>query len=426
MKRKYLLLEPTVETQGGNQVDNSGTRVESPHTVVPPADGGTTVADLKKQQAASGQPRQSRPPTEAEKSVEFKLEPGDPGFVDGFNENVTEQIPGVEKKEPVVPKEKQAPKEEKKPIVEDGPLAPVRKVTETPKTETPVKKVAASDGGPLAPVGKGSARDYAGFDEAEKKVFAAMSHEAFNYVAPLLKERKELLKTKDTVYLQHPEAFRLDPRYKALEDDATFFNKEAQHWQQQLLNIRAGKQWQPVTAWKKDGSPVLGEVREATPQDEEQVRMNMNHCFSLVNQSQAQLQSAAQQYSQAVQEDSNTINSIRAREFAWVADPKVLDDEVVLRSGHTQSVKQIREEIKGLLPSYHQGNILADLVADLYVGNQILHQKLREASNTVHATETRVAEVLRAEPSSDQRPASNGAEKVIGGVKMFSLDGSPV
>ena len=35
--------------------------------------------------------------------------------------------------------------------------------------------------------------------------------------------------------------------------------KANSYWQQQIVNIKAGKEWTPITAWDKDGKPILGQ-----------------------------------------------------------------------------------------------------------------------------------------------------------------------
>lgn len=399
--------------------------------------GGTTTAQPKPVQTPTQKPIGPREPTPEEKSITFEIKPGDIGFVDDFNENNVIQLPkqnvdrsevlkdttGLEaqrkavanKDEEKKPEETQQ-KEEKKEVEAVKPVVPASKE----KKESAPKKPAVE---PVVPVGKTQARDYTGFDEKEKKIFGAMSNEAFAYVAPLLKEQKELAKAKNAIYLQNPEAYRLDPAYKKLEEDTFYFNNEVKFWQQQLLNAKSGQPWQSITGYDKNGRVTLSEPKDPTPADEEQLRLYLQETYNAVSRAEQQKQQYAGQYQQIIQNDNQQIDAIRAQQFGWVADPKLLDGEVVFDDGRTETVKQIRDGIINLLPAYHHNNPVTQVAADLYVALQITRQQLREAQQNKHLAEVKTEEVLRAEPSSELKPAAEGNSKAIGGVKEFSLQG---
>lgn len=407
---RRLLLNPTVEVQG------NAPNVDAPKTVAP---------------ATSQKPLAPREPTAEEKAITFELKPGDLGFVDDFNDNKTVQLEKSVSKEKALEDttsleaqretaSKAVALEKEEPAKEEKTVEPIKPVVPAAKKEAaPVKKAQE----PVVPVGKTQSRDYTGFDDREKKIFGAMSNEAFAYVAPLLREQKELAKSKGTVYLQNPDAYRLDPSYRKLEEDSFYFNNEVKFWQQQLLNAKAGKPWQSITGYDKQGRLVLSEPKEPTPADEEQLRLYVQETYNAVNRVEQQKQQMASQYQQIVQRDTQDINNVRAQQFGWVADPKLLDGEVVFDDGSVATVKDIREKIVSMFPAYHHNNPVTQVAADLYVALQITRQQLREAKEHKHMAEVKTEEVLRAEPSSELKPASDGNGKAVGGIKEFSMTG---
>lgn len=399
--------------------------------------GGNVATQPKPVATPTQKPVGPREPTPEEKSMTFEIKPGDMGFVDDFNDNNVIQLPkqNVDKEKVledttgIEAQRKAAAEGEKKeeevvtpPEKKEEPSAAVKPVVKPKeeKKETALKKQGVE---PVVPVGKTQARDYTGFDEKEKKIFGAMSNEAFAYVAPLLKEQKELAKAKNAIYLQNPEAYRLDPDYKKLEEDTFYFNNEVKFWQQQLLNAKSGQPWQAITGYDKNGRVILSEPKEPTPADEEQLRLYLQETYNAVNRAEQQKQQYASKYQQIVQHDNQQIEAIRAQQFGWVADPKLLEGEVVFDDGRTETVKQIRDGIVGLFPAYHHNNLVTQVAADLYVALQITRQQLREAKQHKHLAEVKTEEVLRAEPSSELKPAAEGNAKAIGGVKEFSLQG---
>lgn len=396
--------------------------------------GGGGAAQPKPVQTPTQKPTSPREPTTEEKAVTFELKPGDIGFIDDFNDNNIVQLPkqNVDKDKVLADTTSleaqrksaatESEKTEEKTEEPSTAIKPVVKQKEE-KKESASKKPAVE---PIVPIGKTQARDYTGFDEKEKKIFGAMSNEAFAYVAPLLKEQKELAKAKNSLYLQNPEAFRLDPVYRRLEEDSFYFNNEVKFWQQQLLNAKAGQPWQSITGYDKNGRIVLSEPKDPTPADEEQLRLYLQETYNAVTRTEQQKQQYASQYQQIIQNDNQQIDAIRAQQFGWVTNPKLLDGEIIFDDGRTETVKQVRDGIIGLFPAYHHNNPVTQVAADLYVALQITRQQLREAHQNKRLAEVKTEEVLRAEPSSELKPAAEGNGKVIGGVKEFSLQGFPV
>ena len=352
----------------------------------------------------AGKVAEPRNPTPEELSVEFS------------STDIEEPVPVVVAKE--------TPKVEEPAVVETPAPKVVEPLKPLPKAAEPAKVESAKIQPILPPAAQPKARDYTGFTPEEQAVLKAMSNEAFNYTSRALKEKKELEKFRDASFLQHPQAFTLDPAYNKLVEDATYFTREGEYWQEQLVKIKSGEQWTPIVGWNANGSPQLGAAGQPTPQAEEQVRMAMNQCFNAAGQSQQKLKEFASNYQQRVQQDNQAIQQECARRFGWVADPKIMDVVMNVPEVGDRTIRQIKDDFTSLFPEYQRNTIGVDVAGHLFVALQIYGQQIRELQNGKQVAEIKAEEVTRAEPTSKAKPTANG--KTIGGVSEFSLDGLPI
>jgi len=125
-----------------------------------------------------------------------------------------------------------------------------------------------------AEIKKPTQRDYTGFSDQEVKLLKRMSNDAFDYVAPKLKEQKaleqqykeqvktlevELTKAKEgkvTIpdnYYENPQAVYLTPEVQQLQQTISTATAIENHWKQQLLNIEMGKDWTDLIEDPKTG-----------------------------------------------------------------------------------------------------------------------------------------------------------------------------
>lgn len=307
------------------------------------------------------------------------------------------------------------------PIVKKEEVKPIIPPSAEKKVEV------APEGGikPIVPpsVEKKGQRDYTGFTAEEQAVFKQMSHEAFEFTAKVVREKKELEKLKGATFLQHPEAYALDPAFKEIQLDAHYVNREFQYWKSQLERITNGEQWQPILKWDAEGNPVLGAPRQAGPMDAEQVRLNMNQCLQIGQQKQQALQQFVGNYHQRIQADNTVIQTEQAKRFGWVADPKMLDEKIDVEGVGSKSIRDIRTDFINLFPSYHHNSPGVDVAANLFVALQIYGARLREAEAGKQVAQIKTEEVLRAEPSGGSKPSKQG--KTFGGVSTFTLEGMP-
>lgn len=127
-------------------------------------------------------------------------------------------------------------------------------------------------------------RDYSGFSESEIKLLKRMSNDAFDYIAPKLKEQKtietkfteekqkleaELVKAREgkvTIpdnYYENPQAVYLTPEVQQLQGAISTATAIENHWKQQLLNIEMGKDWVDLIEDPKTGQIYVSS--KATP-----------------------------------------------------------------------------------------------------------------------------------------------------------------
>lgn len=386
---------------------------EETKSVVAPAPAPSTPAPspaVARPAVSSPRPviSSAKPPTQEALAVKFDVEPdldlGDsPKAIDEVRKSESkpveskpsEAVPAVETQQAV------------KPVVE----------TTTAKPTNPL----------LGEIVKpGETRDYTGFTQEEVGVLKQMSNPAFTLATKLIKDNRELAKLKDSTYIQHPEAYRLDPAYKKQEEDITYLSKEAQIWKNQLINIKLGKEWTPLVGWDKAGNPVYEAKRMPSELDEENVRSLMQQTEQSANQMKGQLKQMEGSYIARVGQDNAQIDEIQKSKFSWVNDPALLDKTVSV-SGQDRTIKQVREDFMSMIPAYHRGHKLAELSSNMFAGLLAFSNEVASLRAQLQIAETKRGDALRAEPTSKETPANSGgvAKSKFGGPATFDAVGLP-
>lgn len=360
----------------------------------------------------------AKEPSATVKAVEFKadsslLEPV-AGDIKPDAVNVQQSFTPLDAAKAMLEEPKVEPKKE-----EAKKAEPTAKTVEAPKvvpTEEFVQK-------PIAPKSSKEAKefDYSGFSQEEASALRQMSTGARDFALKVIKEKKELESQKGGQFMQHPNAYTLDPQFNILQEDVFYGNKEAAYWQDQLAKVKSGENWNPVTGWDKNGNPILGTEQTPTAVAEEQIRLMMNRCYQAVEVKQQELQQFVGTYKQRVQQDSSAIQAERVKRFGWVGNPEILKETVILDNGKEESVAEIRNTLINLFPPYMRNTAGVEVAADLFAAIQIYGQELREARAGKQTAEVQAKEITRAEPKS-----TAGAGKEVRGVKEFSLAGMPV
>jgi hypothetical protein len=405
MKPRRLLLNPT-DVEGG----------------APAAAPAVAKAPVTNPSHAPKPPREL---TSDEKKIEFKIDSKDPLFSKDTSVKSTElksDVKDVDRATPASPVKVDDAAPVKKAPDKEAPIAP------KPAVPTPAPAPEKKGSEPIVPKGVAGDKkeyDYTGFSDAEVTILKNMSVQSRDHVTKLMKENKELAKTKDGQFMQHPNAYTLDPQYSQLQEDVFYYNKETEYWQEQLAKVKNGDTWQPIKGWTKDGQPVAGEATPASAVAEEQIRLMMNRCYTATEAKQNELKQFAGNYKQRLTTDTKAINEERARRFGWVADPKILEATVEIEPGLVKTVKQVREDLISLFPPYMRNTQGVEVAADLFAALQIFGEENRALKAGKQVAEIKAEEVTRAEPTSRNSLVEGGGGRV-NGVKEFSLAGLPL
>lgn len=296
--------------------------------------------------------------------------------------------------------------------------------------EPEVKKAAEVEKGPnlLSKVAKKgeSTRDYTGFSEQEQYFLKNMSKEAYEYVAPILRERKNSGQQQQPVnqhFFQHPQAYVLSPEYQQLQSEVSYAQAEGRAWMNELIKAQKGEMWKPLVGVNQQtGEFQYGPERQPTVEDIEMIRASVLKCQNFEGQRSAALQQLPNQFTSKVNTDLQAINQERAKRFDWVAKPELLKHEIELEGVGKKSVEAIRNDFISIWPAYMQSTPGVEVAADLWVAMQIYGTQLKEAQAGKAVAETLKEEQKRVEPTSSARQKPTNAKF---GVSEFDLSGLP-
>jgi len=393
--------------------------------------------DMPIQEAVTGtgiKPQMPTEPTPEAKALKFEMP--DPSLMGDVDSRITIDNKPVEIEkakvkeseiQPKVTEEKPVAKtEEKKTESKSSVLkAPVEekkvevnttesKVGETKPIIKPITPVRETKGGE-------DTFEYAKYTPEQQSVLKQMSNVAKKEYAKVIDENKQLASLKDSNYLQHPDAYTLSPDFQSLQTKTYRAQVEGQAWEQALLDIKAGKDYQEITGFNQQGQATF-QTRKATDRDEIRVNNNLAACISASRDFNNQLQQFPNQFKQRISTDLQAIQQAQKERFAWHQDPKLLDYSVSVEGKGDTKLKDIKSEFKSMWPQYLQNNPAVDIAGDMFVAMMIQGAELREALNGKQLAQMQKEESSRVEPSSDNREVETKiGEKGI--PKTFSLAG---
>lgn len=404
-----LLLEPNL-TDGGNSEVKVAPAASTPATTQAPPP--PSVPRTKSDKPSVGAKPKELPPES--KDFQFKID--DPSLLD--SDTLKAETP-LDVAKALIDDKKSEPKKEE--VKKEEP-----KKVEVQKEE-PVQHVYKEEFKPIVPKSKDGPKefDYTGYSQEETYMLKNMSIPAREKVIKLMQEKKDLEQYKNGQYLQHPDAYVLDPEFSKIQEDVIYYNKEAQYWQEQVIKIGNGEKWNPLTGFDKQGNPIVGAEQMPTPQAQEQARLNLNRLVNAAQTRERELQTFAGGYKQRIVQDRQLIQNERARRFGWVADPKIMDSTLTIDSGEEKSVKETRDLLINLFPPYMRNDIAVDVAADLFTAFQILAQENRELKSGQNIIQVQKKQEDLAEPTSASGGQKLEAGRQINGVKEFSLAGMP-
>lgn len=183
------------------------------------------------------------------------------------------------------------------------------------------------------------ARDYAGLPSEEADLLKHVSNQAFNYLKPVLLEKKKLgeviaAKDKEIVnlksgkqmmpdsYFEHPQAFVLSPEYNEASNTINTLTFVQTHWKQQMARIRKGEEWQGLQIDDKTGRIAYGKPQVATPEAEADVLTYLQSVNNQVQTSQQNLINIQNNFRARHDVATNIIKQAEKEHFAVYDDPK--------------------------------------------------------------------------------------------------------
>lgn len=213
-------------------------------------------------------------------------------------------------------------------------------------------------------------RDYKSFPEPKLvPVLKALNNKQYKEMEPVLrdlvtkanksKELEETLKKRPTVpSYQHesPDAYRISPEYRKLEEDAQYGEFEVNHWQEQILRIEQGLPWNRLD-YDANGRPTFSAV--PVPENgkidvESKARINA-HLMALapnVAQIKANVNQFRQNYQASAKASSDLLEEISQRIFPTLKDlDKVTPEE-----------KKWIEQTRQVIPDVFHGHPIVEKV----------------------------------------------------------------
>lgn len=257
-------------------------------------------------------------------------------------------------------------------------------------------------------------RDYTGLDEAEKKLFANMSREAYERLYPAYLEHKELVPYKDKIpkiqeiekardealaqrWYDHPNAFQLDDRYAKAQGEIQQVAGIYDHFAKQLDAVNAG-------------------AKEVTMLDFQNGRL-------------VQVKQPVDASTQRrLIEEMNAARSEQSKLEASLSEVK--NDHSRVYGSHRQNVEKLTEQLVGKyktilegpakaelekFPAYFRKEPVAPLVANLIALVTLTGKALEKQLAQKPARDANAAAANLAPPSRDATPAP-----VTGGKPKYS------
>jgi hypothetical protein len=271
---------------------------------------------------------------------------------------------------------------------------------------------------------KGAERDYTGYSNDEVAHLKQMSNPAFEYVTKIIKENKELAKTKDTTFLQHPDAYILSPDYRETVVNQQKLSTELSAFEKALIACKDAKKFVVPTGYDKDGNMQYSQEIEPSAAMEVELSKIVNNTANAVSSNNQKLQSMSGNFKERVKSDLKAIQDERHSRFPWVKEPKLMDYTLQIEGVGDVSLKNIKDYFMNLVPPYYRNNPVTEVAADLFIALRIQDAEMGQLKSAKGLSDTKVEEAKRGEPSSEIKNAADTAPE-IGGIKKFSLEGMP-
>ena len=190
--------------------------------------------------------------------------------------------------------------------------------------------------------------------------------------------RKTLLRINRINSINHQRVNLLHPGYREEVSNINLAEREAKIWSDMLKDVKKGIAVKPLEGWNKQtGEPVFGAEVKASDEVEEQLRNNFNQCLAVASQKREAVNNFVKNFPKLAGQDMQAIRAERAKRFAWVANPTLLDHSIETTEGD-KTIRQVRSDIAGLFPAYMRNNE-AVACGDLMVALMIAKAELAES-----------------------------------------------
>lgn len=353
------------------------------------------------------------------KAPEVKPAKAAPKVEDTEEDNKEEkEVPSEEPEEEIIDEK---PKEERKSVLKPPTDKKTTDVKTEKTTEQPVVKENTKTSDITPPT---KSRDYSGLSDTEAKAAKQMSNEAFTLFKQAVNDRNEASKQKDSVYLQHPDAYALSPEFRDLRTSYSKAGYEAQYWESQLEAIDKGEQLVPFLGWNNQGQPVMGNPMQPTKALEERVRQNIMACNMEARRLEGEVRAYPTRYKESLQRDLQGMDAYRKDQFSWVADESLLDHSVDIPGLGERSLKQIREDVSNMIPSYMRNHPLANMLGDTAIAIQILRAEKAQLEQELSVKQKQASEQELVEPSSKGKAMAKPRGEKVHGIAEFRVDPS--
>lgn len=218
----------------------------------------------------------------------------------------------------------------------------------------------------------------------EQKLFKQMSPHAREYIKAEIRRRNEKIeslqkeaeelkkKSSNTIpdsYLEHPDAYTLDPNYKQISANAQVLQGLSDYFKQQLTKIKDGEEWEDLVQ-SADGK-IIQVKKPASAEAEVSVLSRLQETSADLNN----LRSAADQFIGQYQSRVKTVkDGMKQLEDYYFPDYKAPD--------FLDKNEEAKLVVKKLNERGFGNNLLAPLVAKMYVANLANLRKIEELEKT--------------------------------------------
>jgi hypothetical protein len=243
-------------------------------------------------------------------------------------------------------------------------------------------------------------RDYSGLPEEVVPLFKKMGRESFDRLKPMYLEHAELKKKIADVekqardgrlankipdnWYEHEEAYALTPEFRQVSSDINEAASVIRHWQQQISNIRQGKDWEGL-AWDTQNKRIVRTAPVAgTPEAEAAIIANLNHAQNQLVQFQNEARQIQQQFRGGYEGARNEVTELTKQFFGNYET-----------EGEKHPMAQVVKNVFDKIPQAYRGHPLAKLVAYTAANNVQLRLILDDMQKKQGATE-RVTQTAKA------------------------------